>query len=90
MNNIYLVIEYVYDTAGKVVGNDPVVAYESEDAALDFMDTYNRGDEVVEVPFNWTFQTKFTGKSNVVYSGNAESAAEVLTDFFNGKRGKKR
>jgi len=88
MNKIYVVTQYIYDTQGKAVGSEPVVAYGSEDTALDFMDTFDLGDEVVEVEFAWPLYTKFTESAKVVYSGNVDAASTFLEGFLNGSIGK--
>lgn len=90
MSYIYLVTEYVYGEEGKVLGSEPIAAFPSEDEALDFMDTHTLGDEVVEVSWQPSSIKKFAQFPQVVYSGNADAAAEKLTEFFNGRRGKKR
>lgn len=86
MSYIYLVTEYVYNTEGHVLGSEPVAAFSDLDEALVFLDTRDLGDDVVEVSLNET-DPEFP---QVVYSGNADAAADTLTEFFNGKRGKKR
>lgn len=86
MSFIYLVTEYIYNTEGHVLGSEPVAAFDTLDAALSFLDAHYLGDDVVEVSLNETDPVF----PQVVYSGNADAAEDTLTEFFKGKRGKKR